>query len=226
MNASMMFCANCIEAFINMLVKKQCGTQYVCSWILYYQDILLILLIILQVSKSYEYIPQSFVFKFVNSCRICACHKSFPAKVAAKPIESRGFLDRIQVDMICMSHTPDNGFKYICHIRDHFSRFSWAQAMKSKQAKEVALYLFEIFTTFGSPMILHSDNGKEFVADVIHELLKLWPGIKVVNGRPRHPQSQGSVERGNKILQERLAKWMASTESTSWSIGLPLIIRK
>jgi hypothetical protein len=192
----------------------------------YHYALLIFIMIILQVSQSYEYIPQAFVEKFVSACRICACHKSFPAKVAAKPIESRGFLDRIQVDMICMSHIPDNGFKYICHVRDHFSRFSWAQAMLSKQAKEVARYLFEIFTIFGSPLILHSDNGKEFVADVISELLELWPDIKVIHGRPRHPQSQGCVERGNKILQERLGKWMASTESTGWSVGLPLVIRK
>jgi transposase InsO family protein len=178
------------------------------------------------VSKSYTYIPQSFVEEYVKACRICACHKSFPAQTAARPIESRGFLDRLQVDLICMSHIPDGDFKYICHVHDHFSRFSWARAMTTKQAKEVALFLFEIFTTFGAPLILHSDNGKEFVANIIHELLKLWTGINVVNGRPRHPQSQGCVERGNKILQERLSKWMASSESVNWSIGLPLVICK
>lgn len=157
---------------------------------------------------------------------MCAGHKSFPSKVAAKPIESRGFLDRLQVDLISLSHVPDQGFKYICHARDHFSRFSWARPLTSKRASEVALFLFETFTVFGAPQILHSDNGKEFVADVIHELLKLWKGIKVINGRPRHPQSQGCVERGNKVLQERLAKWMAVTNSSSWTTGLPLIICK
>jgi transposase InsO family protein len=125
-----------------------------------------------------------------------------------------------------MSHIPDKDFKYICHVRDHFSRFSWARALASKRASEVALYLFEIFTTFGPPLILHSDNGKEFVADVIFELLKLWPEIKVVNGRPRHPQSQGCVECGNKILEERLAKWMATNKNASWSMGLPLVVCK
>ena len=40
-------------------------------------------------------------------------------------------------------------------------------------------------------MILQSDNGREFVAAVIVELRFLWPELVLVNGRPRHPQSQG-----------------------------------
>ncbi len=66
---------------------------------------------------------------------------------------------------------------------------------KNKTAAEVAWHLLEIFLTFGAPAILQSDNGKEFVASVITELKQLWPDLKIVHGRPRHPQSQGSVER-------------------------------
>jgi hypothetical protein len=44
-------------------------------------------------------------------------------------------------------------------------------------------------------MILQSDNGREFTANIITELKSLWPDLKIVHGRPRHPQSQHSVER-------------------------------
>ena len=122
--------------------------------------------------------------EFVKSCRVCAGYKAFPPKVSAKPIKSQAFLERLQVDMICLTHMPDQGFKYICHVRDHFSRFSWARAMSTKRACEVASFLFEIFAIFGAPLILHSDNGKEFVADVIYEVVGLWSGVKIINGRP------------------------------------------
>ncbi len=61
-----------------------------------------------------------------------------------------------------------------------------------------------------------SDNGKEFVASVIAELVKQWPGTKIIRGRPRHPQSQGGVERGNQDLEIKLGK-LASYEKCSYS---------
>ena len=77
--------------------------------------------------------------------------------------------------------------------------------MKTKSSKEVASNLFDLFMVFGAPMILQSDNGREFKSkDIINDLKRLWPNMKIINGRPRHPQSQGSVERGNQTLKNKL----------------------
>ena len=54
----------------------------------------------------------------------------------------------------------------------------------------------DIFLLFGAPHILQSDNGSEFTAQIISDL-KLWPELVIVHGKPRQPQSQGSVERVN-----------------------------
>ena len=59
--------------------------------------------------------------------------------------------------------------------------------------------LLFIFLDFGAPHVLQSDNGREFTAQDITELCSLWPELVLVNGRPRHPQSQGSVERTNGV---------------------------
>ena len=72
-----------------------------------------------------------------------------------------------------MTFKQDNEFKYIAHMRDHFTRYLWARALTSKRAIKVAAFLFDIFTTFGPPLILQSDNGKEFVSSVIIELVNL-----------------------------------------------------
>ena len=50
-----------------------------------------------------------------------------------------------------------------------------------------------------------------------------WPGLKLINGRPRHPQSQGSVERSNGALKNSLIAWMRDNNTSSWSKGLPII---
>lgn len=48
----------------------------------------------------------------------------------------------------------------------------------------------------------------------------MWPALILVNGRPRYPQSQGSVERSNGSLKDSLAAWMRDNNSTNWSLGL------
>ena len=49
------------------------------------------------------------------------------------------------------------------------------------------------------------DNGKEFIATVVVDLLKANnPNCFVVTGRPRTPRDQGSVENANKLVQRVL----------------------
>ncbi|XP_047499488.1 uncharacterized protein LOC125045932 [Penaeus chinensis] len=62
---------------------------------------------------------------------------------------------------------------------------------------EVAFQLVDIFLLMGAPAVLQSDNGSEFTSRVIAELKEMWPSLTMVHGKPRHPQSQGSVERAN-----------------------------
>ena len=87
---------------------------------------------------------------------------------------SHVILTILKIDLIDMRARPDGEYCWIAHARDHFTRFSWAKPMKSKEAKNVASFLFEIFMTFGVPRILHSDNGKEFVAQIIKNLIALY----------------------------------------------------
>ena len=90
----------------------------------------------------------------------------------------------------------------------------------SKRDTEVAFQLLDIFLLFGSPAILHSDNGSEFTAQVITELKSLWPQLVMVHGKPRHPQSQGSVERANRNIKDILVSWMSGNNTGDWTIDL------
>ena len=51
----------------------------------------------------------------------------------------------------------------------------------------------------------------------------MWPGLQIVHGRPRHPQSQGSVERSNGDIQDMLNAWMDENKSRRWSIGCSFV---
>src|SRR5207253_2936897 len=113
------------------------------------------------------------------------------------------FHARAQVDLVNMSNTPggpNKEFNYILHYQDHFTKFSLLRVIKTKEASAVADVLQPLFELIGPPRILQSDNGKEFTAKVIRELCARMD-ISIINGRPYHPQSQGSVESANKHMK-------------------------
>ncbi|CAF1066503.1 unnamed protein product [Adineta ricciae] len=137
------------------------------------------------------------------------------------------------MDLIDMRTRPDmnsNGktYNWILQLKDHFSKYCWGRALQKKEAREVYDCVREIFFQFGPPHILQSDNGREFVNELINSLEVDFPGIKeklnmtyslpyantvldsvgmhIVHGRPRHPQTQGLIERANAILTDALGK--------------------
>ena len=65
---------------------------------------------------------------------------------------------------------------------------------------------------------MQSDNGREFVNVIVHKMLDEF-NIKMVNGAPRHSQSQGSVERGNKDIEDLLYTWMSTNKTRCSSIN-------
>ena len=133
-------------------------------------------------------------------------------------------MSRGQVDLIDMQSQPDGDFKFILNYQDHFSKFCVLRPLKFKTASAVAEILVEIFSLMGPPTILQSDNGREFKnQEIKNEVLKMWPGLKMVNGKPRHSQSQGSVERANRDVENLLACWQAENNSTNWSKALNII---
>ena len=110
-----------------------------------------------------------------------------------------------------MLTVPDIGFKWILNYQDHFIKWVVLKPLKQKCAEEVASNLVTIFYSLGAPNILQSDNGKEFDNRLLLETLNaLWPSTKIIHGKPRKPQSQGSVENTNgrveNILQSLLEK--------------------
>ncbi|KAG1488511.1 hypothetical protein G6F45_013954 [Rhizopus arrhizus] len=54
---------------------------------------------------------------------------------------------------------------------DLFSRFTILKAIPDKQALTIAKQLVDIFCTFGWPKVIASDNGKEFTATIVTELI-------------------------------------------------------
>lgn len=122
-----------------------------------------------------------------------------------------------------MQSQKHNEFRFIMVYQDHLTKFVNLRPLKSKRAVEISWNLMKIYTLFGAPAILHSDNGREFVNSIITELHKMWSEVKIVHGKPRNSQSQGSVERANRDIEEMLSAWMEEDQSKDWPNALDII---
>ena len=147
-----------------------------------------------EVQKKYKNITQEHISLHLTICTSCLKKSSVQKKgVVVKPMVFRDMNSRGQVDLIDMQNQADGEFKWILVYQDHLTMFVQLHATKSKRAADVAYHLLNIFCIFGAPAILQSDNGREFASSIITELAATELAITEL-GKPRHSQSQGSVE--------------------------------
>ncbi|GFW97727.1 histone-lysine N-methyltransferase SETMAR [Trichonephila clavipes] len=60
----------------------------------------------------------------------------------------------------------------------------------------------------------NQNNGREFSNQVISKICAMWKDdVTVVHGKPRHSQTQGSVERANQDIQNILTAWMNDNDT-------------
>ena len=146
-----------------------------------------------------------YIHREVTALYVRLCHtyqaikgRKSTQKIIHKPIIPADVGVRGQADLVDLQLSPDAGYKFILNYQDCFSKFVVLRPLRSKTADEVAQCLVHIFCEHGPPHILHTDNGAEFSNKTLLAILhRLWSSTRIVHGRPRHPEDQGSVERAN-----------------------------
>lgn len=177
-----------------------------------------------ELQVKYKNITYEVVMLYLNLCEQCQMKNNAPKKgIVVKPMVSSELNSRCQVDLIDLQSNRDGEYKFIMVYQDHLTKYVQLRPLKTKSFEEVAYHVFSIFSTFGVPAILQSDNGREFSNQVISEICAMWKDIKIVHGKPCHNQTQGSVERVNQDIQNMLTAWMNNNDTNKWSDGLPFV---
>ena len=105
--------------------------------------------------------------------------------------------DRIAMDILDVCDPTQDGYCCILVIADYFSKWTEAFPMKDKCADTVAdLLVDNIILRFGMPLVIHSDQGREFKNGLMKSLCTLLGSTKTRTA-PYHPESDGMIDRFN-----------------------------
>eukprot|EP00762_Andalucia_godoyi_P005049 ANDGO_01498.mRNA.1 Retrovirus-related Pol polyprotein from transposon 412 len=170
---------------------------------------------------------ESDVAMFIASCATCqkvqVGKASFEAAQRTTSVDE--LFNTLAVDTIGPLPKDELGNAYLIVAIDAFSRFVELRASPDCTAKEVARLLLDIVGRYGPPKEVRSDNGSQYSAKIIDELLTLM-GSRRNFTIPYRPQSNGIVERANAEVMRHLRSLVMDLRVHSrWSEVVPLVQR-
>ena len=152
--------------------------------------------------RFYWYRMKETVQDYIAGCSICNLNKQ-PAR---KPRAVLGHLtvgtimDRGGTDFLGPLPLSSRGNKYLLVVQEYFSKWAEIYAVPDSTAETCAeVILNEFIARFGSPLTIHSEQGRCYEAEIFRDLCKMLE-IKKTRTSPRHPSCNGMVERFNKTL--------------------------
>ncbi|KAE8991261.1 hypothetical protein PR001_g21278 [Phytophthora rubi] len=133
-------------------------------------------------------------------------------------IDAENPFDHVSIDLGQGPCTSSLGNNYFLLVVDICTRFVLLRPLRTKTSEEVACELFYLFTCFGLPKILQSDNGTEFVNSVLSSLTAQYKvDHRVIT--PYNPRANGTAEVHVKVTKSVIYKTI-NGEDTSWDRAL------
>lgn len=117
-----------------------------------------------------------------------------------------------------MTNNPDGLFSWIVHVVDHFSKFTILFPTVGNSAEEIAEDLIaKVFSYFGLPKIMYSENGCEFVDEILAALDTLWAGAASCVTVNEVQTTSGDVEQEESIVEVMIKAREKDEQSSNWS---------
>jgi hypothetical protein len=129
--------------------------------------------------------------------------------------------DHVAIDLFGPLTPSTNGSNYVLLLVDIATRFVILRPIMDKTAESVSRALYMIFTDFGIPQIIQSDNGTEFSNLIINQIASL-ANIDHRFISPYHPRANGAAESHVK-LSKRLLYKLVQGDMEHWDAYLPSV---
>ena len=115
------------------------------------------------------------------------------------------------------------GNKHLLVIMNHFTKWCEAFPTKDQTAFTIAeVLVLRVFSRFGPPAIIHSDQVRNFKSHLMHEIGDIM-GIHKSRTTAYHPQCDGVVERQNWTSQHMLSSFI-SQHQDDWDNWVSLAV--
>jgi transposase InsO family protein len=187
-------------------------------------------------AKTYERLADLYYWKgmaadikqYVASCLKCAQRKTYNRRQSQNiPLLSLLFpalpFEALGIDVLGPLPRTKSGSKYILVITDHFTRWPMAFPMRNQKSATIATLLVErVFCEHGYPATLLSDQGSNFLSNLIAAVLKLF-AVKKLTTSAYHPQTNGLTERFNHTLCTMLSHYV-NRQTDNWDEYLPYVL--
>ena len=145
-----------------------------------------------------------------KSCVSCQAVKSSPAKAPLHPwMWPAKPWQRIHIDFA----GPFLGKNFLVVVDAH-SKWAEVIEMSSTTSSKTIVELRKLFSAYGLPEQIVSDNGPQFVAEEFTTFLKL-NGIRHIRCSPYHPSSNGGAERFIQTFKQAMKAGATSTSLLS-----------
>ncbi len=138
--------------------------------------------------------------------RMCEACKLFSAKAEAADVErytASAPFELLHMDFLKLDPCK-GGIENVLVVVDHFVHFAWAIPTRNQTAAVTAEVLWcNVFSLFGWPECILSDQGANFLSQLMTEFCQL-AGTKKLRTSIYHPQCNGAAERFNCSLLKLL----------------------
>ena len=157
-------------------------------------------------------------------CRECIkCQQSKLDAPTRAPLTSMPIgrpWEMIAVDILEVLLSYNNS-RYLLVVQDYFTKWATAIPLPDQTAVRITAELVKLFSMFGVPEILHSDQGRNFESTILRQTLEAF-GVSKSRTTAYHPQCDGMVERMNRSLLQLLRAYVETQED--WERFLPLVL--
>ena len=135
------------------------------------------------------------------------------------PIVADQPFDHIAIDLAGPFTTSTDKQHWLLVIIDIHSRFVLLRTLPNKSGAEVAQALLKVFYDFGFPRIIQSDNGTEFVNQIVKDVTE---SAKIDHRliTPYHPRANGAAERTVQTAKRLIFKLIRGVKH-DWSLFVP-----
>jgi hypothetical protein len=171
------------------------------------------------------------IIQYVRYCNVCMKAKHGPKKYYGlqKLWTSKYFNHVIAIDHKGPLPRTKSGNKYITTIIDRFSGYACCMAIPRINSYTTAWNLINHWIAkFGVPFGILSDQGSDFMSGILNAIYKMF-GMEHKISSAYNPQTNGKVERFNRVLSESLKvianerQLKFNEENATWDLYLPFI---